>query len=280
MIEYTAEKCFLGEALRVSNGVMEFVVPLKVGPRIIALNKTGCPNIFFNDIEEAITKDVSAVYGEGKKWHIYGGHRLWVAPEDDTTYYPDNEEIIIEKISDGVILSTAERKETALIPSIKVKFVGDNKLEVTHKFVNNSEPKELCLWGLTVMKAGGKMELYLEEKNTGYLANRNLVFWSYSDMKDERLEIYNNKLVMKSSEKIPKPLKVGIYKEEIKAVYTIGAQVFTKQYIGDNRGSYPDFHCNFECYVSDKIHEIESLSPIRKVDRGGSIEMTEMWTLE
>lgn len=280
MIEYINTQCFLGDALKVTNGFIEFTVTLKVGPRIIALNKVGGANIFYNDTEDAVSKDVSAVYGKGKKWHIFGGHRLWLSPEDESTYYPDNDEITIEKIPDGIILSTAERIETGLIPTIKIVFTGDITLEVTHKFVNNGEEKRLCLWGLTVLKSGGKMELYLEDKDTGYLANRNLVLWPYTDIKDDRLDIFNNKLVLKSTEKVSKPLKLGLYKDEIKAVYTIGSQVFTKQFYGDKDGEYPDFHCNFESYISDRIHEIESLSPIRTVARGGSIEMTEMWKLK
>lgn len=280
MVDYTKTDCFLGEALKVSNGFLEFTVPLKCGPRIIALNKVGGANVFFNDLEDHISKDVSAVYGEGKKWHIFGGHRLWLSPEDESTYYPDNDEITVERIPDGVILSTAERKETGLVPSIKIVFTGDRTLELTHKFVNNGEQKRLCLWALTVLKSGGKMELYLEDRDTGYLANRNLVLWPYTDIKDERLSLFNNKLVMKSSEKVSRPLKVGTYKDEIKATYTIGNQVFAKQFYGESAAKYPDFHCNFESYVSDLIHEIESLSPIKVVPCGGSIEMTEVWRLE
>lgn len=278
MINFTPTKCFLGDALRVDNGHVEFTVPLAVGPRIIALGKLGGANIMFNDEHDEVNRDCSAIFGEGAMWHIYGGHRLWLSPEGEDTYYPDNEPIKVEKLDNGVILSPSEWKVIKVQPSIRLEFIGDNELKVTHTVINKGATRPLCLWALTVLKCGGKLELPLETRDTGLLANRNIVLWPYTDLRDERLDLYNAKLCIKSSVRATKPLKVGVYKKDIDATYTIGDTTFKKRYSGE--GDYPDFCCNFETYTSSLIHEVESLSPIATVRKGDSVTHVEYWTVE
>lgn len=280
MIEFKEVASFMGEAVCVSNGTIEFTVALEAGPRVIAFNKVGEPNIFFQDTKNEISRDVSSIYGKNKQWNIYGGHRLWLSPENDYTYVPDNETIAIERLENGVLITGKEWRFSRIIPSIRIEFDGKNSLTITHKMVNNGKAKELCLWGLTVLKAGGKMEVFLEEKDTGLLPNRNIVLWPYTDIKDDRLEIFNNKITLKSTERVSKPLKLGLYNQDVRARYTIGHNVFIKEFCGYEDEMYPDYGCNFETYISNLIHEIESLSPIKIVDENGSLESVEKWTLE
>ena len=79
--------CFLGRTLELSNGKIVVGVTLDVGPRIIKLQKPDGENLMFEDVADNVNKDVSAVYGEGIKWHIYGGHRIWLYPASLETYY-------------------------------------------------------------------------------------------------------------------------------------------------------------------------------------------------
>lgn len=272
--------CFLGDALKFDNGKIEFTVPLNVGPRIISLGKSGGANIFFHDEENAIIKDVSSVYGEGEKWHIYGGHRLWLSPEGEDTYYPDNHPIKAEILDDGVRLSTyGPWKVLNVFTEMEVRFVSENTLSVTHRVKNLGADRPLCIWALTVLKTGGKMEFDMETLDTGYLPNRNLVLWPYTDIRDPRLELYDNKVVIKSSANAPKPLKIGAYNAHPGVVYTLGENVFKKTWEVPQNANFPDFECNFETYTSNLIHEIESLSPITLTKAGESIEHTEYWEL-
>lgn len=279
MINFYEKDSYAGKVLVVNNGIIEFTVTKDIGPRIIAFNKLNQPNILYQDINLKRKKDVSDVFGQGKYWYNYGGHRLWLSPEDQETYYPDNAPVDIQRQDEGVLITAPLWQKINVVPSIKVEFQGTNTLKITHIVQNKGQIRELCLWGLTVMKSGGKMELALSEKNTNLLPNRNIVLWPYTDFKDERLEIYNNKLVIKSNEKETKPLKIGAYSQSIKVKYTLGTNVFMKEFSGDNQGKYPDYHCNFESYTCDVIHEIESLSPMKTVESNGIISFTEYWTL-
>ena len=55
----------------------------EVGPRILFFGFHGKDNEFYENAEHA---------GKcgGTEFRVYGGHRLWVSPEVDCTYFPDN----------------------------------------------------------------------------------------------------------------------------------------------------------------------------------------------
>lgn len=281
--EVSFGESFLGKIITLSNGKIEFAVTLEVGPRIISLKTIDGFNIMYEDINDSVSKDCSSVYGNNEKWHIYGGHRLWLSPEDLTTYYPDNHPIHYELTENGILVYPDNWKIIDVLPQILIEFIGINKLKITHKVKNNGEKRKLCLWALTVMKAGGTMTFELPKEDTGYLANRNIVLWPYASMKDKRVDISDEKIVAKSDIEVSKPYKIGTYKQKLHAEYVLSSgekQVtFIKETEGINGDIYPDYFCNFECYFSDKIHEVESLSGIKEIEKGQEIEHIENWEI-
>jgi hypothetical protein len=71
--------------LRLENALVDVVITTDVGPRIIRYGFLGEENEFA-ELEE------HAGQSGGKEWRMYGGHRLWHAPESlPRSYYPDNE---------------------------------------------------------------------------------------------------------------------------------------------------------------------------------------------
>ncbi|MFA6866896.1 MAG: hypothetical protein WCR54_05205 [Clostridia bacterium] len=281
--EYKYEQMFLGKVITLTNGVIEFSVSLDVGPRIISLKTKNGQNIMFNDVDDLVSKDCSKVFGEGKKWHIYGGHRLWLSPEEESTYYPDNDEIDYKLTENGILLMPKKWDKIDILPQILIEFIGENKLKINHKVKNLGQKRNFCLWALTVMKAGGKLEFDLSDKDTGYLANRNIVLWPYDDIKDKRLELKDNKIVLKSDVSVSNPYKIGAYNSKFKAEYNInisGKDVkFIKSIDAQDTKKYPDYCCNFEAYCSNYIHEVESLSQIEKIENGAYLEHTEFWEI-
>lgn len=269
----------MGKTLVLSDGAVEAEVTLEAGPRIISLKKTGGENVMFQDTQDAVSKDVSAVYGKGKFWHIYGGHRIWIAQEDETTYYPDNLPVAYELFPDGARFTPPAWKERGVQPALEIRLLGDGKIDVTMELMNISKKrKTLSLWALTVLKPGGELVIPLSEKDTGYLANRNLVLWHYTRFDDPRLKIHNDKIVVKSSDKATSPLKLGTLCQPLTAVYTIGGTVFEKR-VSSPDGNYPDFSCNVETYTSALIHEVETLSPLTEVKAGGTLTHKESWLI-
>ncbi len=272
--------CFLGRTLELSNGKIVVGVTLDVGPRIIKLQKPDGENLMFEDVADNVNKDVSAVYGEGKKWHIYGGHRIWLSPESLETYYPDNAPVVSELKPNGAVFTPPAWTERGVQPVLDLEFAPDGALEVRMRVKNISDVKQkLCVWGLTVMKCGGTLTLPLSTEDTGFLANRNLVLWHYTDIRDPRLTIANDRIILTGSTDAESPLKIGTYLNEIRAFYRYGDTLFTKECIS-KPGEYPDFTCNFETYTSELIHECETLSAAEEVAPGEEIIHTEKWRLE
>lgn len=279
MFKYKEGVCFLGRTLELEASGMRLAVTLDVGPRIISLGLDGGENLMFEDVGDAVSKDCSTVYGKGAKWHIYGGHRLWLSPENESTYYPDNGRVSYKITEQGAIFTPSDWNEVGVRPSLEVRFLQESCADIVMSMTNLSDkPKELCLWALTVLKSGGVLEADLPVENTGYLPNRNLVLWHYTDIKDARLTVVNDKLIVKSSVSAAVPLKVGYYNNKITTRYTFGNVIFTKS-VDAPRGVYPDFGCNVETYTSNLIHEVETLSPITTAKPGDTVVHTERWKL-
>src|SRR5438067_50409 len=78
--------------LRMSNGDVEVIVTLDVGPRVISYRLKDGKNVF-KQYDDQLGKS-----GE-RNWQIRGGHRLWAAPEDTTrTYAPDNGPVQVREV--------------------------------------------------------------------------------------------------------------------------------------------------------------------------------------
>lgn len=272
--------CFLGRTLELTNGKIVVGVTLDVGPRIIKLQKPDGENLMFEDTADNVNKDVSAVYGEGRKWHIYGGHRIWLSPESLKTYYPDNAPVVSELKPNGAVFTPPAWTECGVQPVLDLEFTEDGALEVRMRVRNISDAAaKLCVWGLTVMKCGGTLTLPLSTEDTGFLANRNLVLWPYTDIRDPRLTITNDRLILTGSTEAETPLKIGTFLNEIRAYYRYGDTLFIKECTA-KPGEYPDFTCNFETYTSEFIHECETLSSAAEVAPGDEIVHVETWRLE
>lgn len=91
------------DCVKVSNALVDLVVMREAGPRIIRFGFIGEENEFreFPDLLER---------GDSGAWHVYGGHRLWHAPEHLVrTYAPDNDPVEIKDF--GSFLRTIQPVE-------------------------------------------------------------------------------------------------------------------------------------------------------------------------
>ena len=72
-----------------ANGSVELVVLADVGPRVVRYAFTGGENQF-HEFENQSGLCV------GDEFRLYGGHRLWVWPEVERTYFPDNRSVEVK----------------------------------------------------------------------------------------------------------------------------------------------------------------------------------------
>lgn len=272
-----------GKCLQISNGTIDIIVTLDIGPRIIRFGYVGKENMFFEDIErhsQYSGEEFKYIYGEDKVWYNYGGHRLWISPEYPETYYPDNDPIVCEKLENGVWLKADVQAVTGLRLSIKVEFVGIDELKVSHYVTNESgETQDYSLWALTVLDPGGVEIFRHNDSDTGLLPNRVFQFWPYSKLNDERLYYGENFISMRQDKNITRPYKIGLDNEYGTALYINHGCMFKKTYTHYLGGVYPDEDCSFETYTNQYFLECESLSEFGPKPDGSTTVHVENWKL-
>src|SRR5947209_4532487 len=118
-------------SLRLTNGSIELVVTADVGPRVIRFGFVNGQNLMKN-------YDKLLGLTGGDAWRIYGGHRLWHAPEvAPRTYAPDNDPV--EHHWDGRTLRLAQKVEalTGIQKEIEITLDMDSdRVRLKHRLIN------------------------------------------------------------------------------------------------------------------------------------------------
>jgi len=136
---------------QIANGSMELVVTGDVGPRVIRLGVPGKQNLFKE------FKEMMGLTG-GDEWRIYGGHRLWHAPEaKPRSYIPDNSPVKVTATKDGLRVVQDTEPATGIQKQIDIALHKSKPYaRVTHRLTNrNLWDVKLAPWGLSVMAQGG-----------------------------------------------------------------------------------------------------------------------------
>ncbi len=275
-----------GNVVNITNGKTELKVTTDIGPRVIYLGFKGGSNFMYEDINDAINlggEYFDKNFKSGESWHIYGGHRLWKSEEEFATYAPDNYPVEVEYIENGAVFTSAAEKMTGLKKSVKITMSDDGEITLEHRFDKvGGEKMECSLWALTVTAPNGVAYVPLSTEDTGWLSNRNLVLWSYDNVRDERFDLRNDAFVIKQDASVDSDnnLKIGTLSPIGKAyeVYSFG--MFEKSFAPFASGvKYPDNMCNLEIYTSFRMTEIESLSPMYTLSAGDSATHTEKWRI-
>ncbi len=264
-------------SLRLSDGRTEAVITTDVGPRIIRYGRVGGPNVL---------KEFSNQLGKtgGSKWRIYGGHRLWVAPEDrKLTYVPDNEKVQWKWNGTVLHLAIAPDALRGLKKELFVSMDASGSLRINHRISNGGRKTvDLAAWCLTVMTTGGRA-IFPQEDYGSHVRNllpaRPLVLWKYTDMSDARWGWGRKYFTLKQNVATPAPQKVGFLNTKGWMAYALGKDLFVKRHAHQNGAVYPDFGCNAETFTNDEFLELESLGPVTRLAPGRRTEHGECWNL-
>ena len=268
------------KCLKLTDGRIELVVTLSFGPRIISCTLDGGENFFrvFDHITGA----------DPGKWNIYGGHRLWIAPEiDERTKVPDNNEVKYTVENGKVILETEVDPANRICKKIAIA-IEEGKVKLTHTIVNcDIWPKDLAVWTLSVMAPGTTavvpQEEYLAPGNgpgKSLLPVRSVSLWGYTDMSDPRFTWGKKSIQLREAGALEKvPVKFGVLNKRnfVASFNQAGCLVKRFEYIPGRE--YPDFGCNWEFYTTPGMLEVETLSPLYRVEAGMSVSSSEEWEL-
>lgn len=262
-----------------SNGLVDLVITADVGPRVIRFGFVGEANEF---------KEYPEMLGQvgGDEWRIYGGHRLWHAPEAmPRTYFPDNGPVEIQvhpafiRAVQPVELTTGIQKEMDLTLEADRPHV-----RVVHRLRNCSLwPVELAPWALSVMAPGGVAILPLPPRGRHeehLLPTGALVLWAYTDMSDPRWTWGHRYVQLRQDPTRAAPQKIGATAPaENWLAYWRDGHLFLKTFSPVPGACYPDLGCCAEVFTNAEMLELETLGPLTVLPPGATVEHTEDWWL-
>lgn len=266
-----------GKCVFIANDAVELAVTIEFGPRVIYFARKGKENVMLEDLEDNFTEEVEG-YGT---WRNRGGHRLWVAPElMPETYYPDNNPVAYKAEGDVVtftppVTPMGKQMETVL------KLDADKAVvEVTQRITNVADKEaDFALWSITGLCAGGTAVIPMCTRKSGFLPNRVMSLWDYTDIADPRFKLTNEYARIRQDKFMPGPFKVGFNVEDGFAAYAVNEQIFVKCFGDYEFVEYPDYSCNFEMYTNRQFLECEILGEKRKYQPGETTEVKETWHL-
>lgn len=282
MVRLHEEVAYFGYAhnLRLENGAVELVIATEFGPRIMRYALPGGPNLFAEISPRSQAKPTS--YGED--WHIYGGHRLWYAPEHpERSYYPDNRRLAVERTARGVKVSQPVESVSGLEKQLELTLAEEGcHVTVQHRLRHHgSAPLTLAPWALSAMAPTG-LAIFPHvpfRPHPDVLAPaRPLVLWPFTRMDDPRFLWGDRTFRLQQDPARATPQKIGCYDPCGYMAYVLGETLFVKCH-EPKPGPHADFGCNVETFTNELFLELETLGPEVTLSPGEDVEHVEHWFL-
>lgn len=266
----------LGRILWLTDGRTDLAIALDFGLRIVHLSVAGMENLLYRQ-----PADCSDGFCTEEGWKLYGGHRLWLAPECKGCYYPDDQPVTWQTGSDGVKVVQQRDNWQQTEKTLLVTFREEGGVLLTHGVHNvGAEPLEAALWSITTLEKGGTAYApLLPAQMPKSLCTRSMVFWNTTDPGDPRISFSGNQIVGRYMD-IPDYFKMGAYIAQGTATFENLGQRFTMRFGAQDDAQYPDKGCNFELYMNRYFTELESLGPVSRLQPGESATHQELWYLE
>ncbi len=262
------------DCVHLTSGKFSLAITTKVGPRIIGGFVNGSPNLFRVMPSDPMPNCET-------EFTLYGGHRLWHAPEAmPRTYAPDNAPVSIEETCDGLAFSSGVEALTGIEKSITVQSLGNERFRVAHRLTNrNTWPIELAPWALSVMAQGGTAIIpqQRDPKANPFAPDRYLSIWPYTDLNDPRLTLGHDYIFLRQDPQAKGPCKIGFNAERGWIAYVNAGVAMVKFFEHFIDAEYPDNGCSVESYSCADFCEIETVAPLFELEPGESADHVELW---
>ena len=270
-------------AIRVANADVELALSTDFGPRVLHYAPRGGENVFGFVSPREQAKPTSF----GGPWHIYGGHRLWHAPEDPVlSYVPDNDPVEVRIDGATLIVARSVEPGTSLVKELKVTLDGaGSRVVVEHRIGNaGNRTVRLAPWALSVMARGGVAivpNAPFVPFPDALLPSSRLVLWPYTALGDPRFTFGRRYMRIAQDPLAAAAQKIGVFEPHHGWVaYAVGARVFVKRYAPPTTDSkLVDFGCNVEVFTNGAFLELETLGEEKVLGPGESAIHAEHWYL-
>lgn len=267
----------LGPCMRASNGVVDFVFPLNCGIRICGLSLAGHENLFFEQPAD-MTEDCCRPNG----WRLRGGLRLWLAPESEKSYYPDNDPISWRRLPDGVELTQPVDGFLNLEKRVTIRFDAQDSraLLLSYAICNRGDVSiEGSLWAITTFKALGRGGFRFVSDREAILPQRFISLWNDTRLDDPRLRIDGEEVEI-AHRPLDGSFKMGFSCMDAACWFAYGGQLLRRYFDFEPAARYPDGNVNLEVFQCRHMMELESLGALQLFEPNCWVERHEKWTLE
>ena len=271
--EFHGHRC-----VELSNGEASVIASAAFGPRIVSYSLAGGENVLGWHPDAAVNTDLGT-------WKPYGGHRLWMAPENmPLSYAPDNEPVQVEEHGEFSLTLSAKEDAAGIEKRVTLTLAeSGSQLTLEHQITNRGETREASAWALTIMAPGGEAvipnEPFAPYSRETLLPVRSMAVWSYTDFTDPRWTFTKDEIRIRVDEALGHQQKIGILNKRGWAGYRLGDLFFKKSFEFVEGALYPDMNSNTEVYTAGGFVEVESLSPLGQLETGKSITYSERWEL-
>jgi hypothetical protein len=263
------------DCIDLENTALNLLVTRSMGPRVIRLRLNGGDNLL------AELPDYVAERPDGELFHFYGGHRLWLAPENmPRTYTLDNNPVEIIPDQDSLLVTQPVELQTGIEKSMHISLVADKPQAILHHTLTNRglSPVECAPWAITQLKTGGVALLPQSQQPTDVLPNRALALWPYTRIANP-LVGWGDRFILVRAEMKTGAFKIGFPNLRGWLAYWNAGTLFVKRATFDPQAAYYDFNSSSECYCNPRFLELETLGPICTLEPGASVTHTETWEL-
>lgn len=266
--------------IELRNGTVTVIVSTDFGPRVLFYGFDGGDNILGWHGEAAVNTELGT-------WKPYGGHRLWIAPENmPLSYSPDNDPVgFIEEDELSIRLIPPEDIHAKIQKEMTITLdESGSGVVIDHKITKRGDVStQSSVWALTIMRPGGTAivpnETFEPYGPMTLLPVRTMAFWSYTDFTDPRWTFAKDEIRLRVDERLHSQQKIGVLNRQGWAAYEWENLRFEKRFGVIDNAEYPDMNSNTEIYTAGGFVEVETLSPLKTIGPGDSILHQERWQL-
>lgn len=249
------EKWNTWDVVKCTSGQNTLVIGISAGPRILSLCSNGGENILYEDHTD---------FGVGE-WRMYGGHRFTIAPENDDSYYPDNEACEV-KLADSALHVFAKQRFNGLLLSLLISESPEGGFYIDHVLLNNgSFSWQGALWAITCVPRSNLLIGICETKEINFWPGTDASNWKQEQGK---LSVEQGDFRGKASWYSTAPCLKAIGQQ---GAFTISSPDTSAP------GSCVDNGSNTEIFVCVDWAELETLSEKFVVAPGSSVSHRQHW---
>jgi hypothetical protein len=266
------------DCVHLENASLSLLVTQSTGPRLLSLRLHGGQNLL------AELPDTSLDCPGAGTLRLWGGHRLWHAPEvSRRTYLPDDEPVEISPVPNGFLVTQPVETATGLQKSMRIVLLDKTAtVVIDHSLTNHGLwPVECAPWAITQMRRGGVALLPQRTSFSdpeGLQPNRAIVLWPYTDAASPMIT-WGNRFIFIQATMQSGALKVGFPNSQGWLGYLLDETLFVKRAAFDSSAAYYDLGSSSQCYCNPHFLELETLGPRSTIEPGASVTHREVWEI-